>query len=100
MLGGGGYRVVASHPRAASAEAKNLRPDAILLDLLMDERTGEQILGELKTDPATSEIPVVIISVVDADEVPDLADGHVPKPVDKAELLDALTRLDRSGVKP
>ena len=100
MLADGGYRVVASHPRAASAEAKNLRPDAILLDLLMDERTGEQILGELKTDPATSEIPVVIISVVDADEVPDLADGHVPKPVDKAELLDALTRLDRSGVNP
>jgi signal transduction histidine kinase len=101
MLADGGYRVVAAHaPRAAAAEAKKLRPDAILLDLLMEERAGEEILRELKTDPATSEIPVVIISVVDAEDMPDLADRHLPKPVDKTALLDALTDLNLSGGKP
>jgi CheY-like chemotaxis protein len=101
MLADGGYRVVAAQaPRTAATEAKNLRPDAILLDLLMEERAGEEILRELKTDPATSEIPVVIISVVDAEDVPDLADGHLAKPVDRTALLDALTDLNLSGLKP
>ncbi|WP_331500359.1 ATP-binding protein [Nocardioides sp.] len=101
MLADVGYRVVAAQaPRTAAAEAKDLRPEAILLDLLMEERAGEEILRELKADPATSEIPVVIISVVDAEDVPELADGHLPKPVDKAALLDALTDLNLSGVKP
>jgi signal transduction histidine kinase len=100
MLAGGGYLVVAAHaPRAAAAEAKDLRPDAILLDLLMEERAGEEILRELKADPTTNQIPVVIISVVDAEDVPDLADGHLPKPVDKAALLDLLTDLELSAVK-
>jgi CheY-like chemotaxis protein/anti-sigma regulatory factor (Ser/Thr protein kinase) len=100
MLADGSYLVVAAHtPRAAVAEAKNLRPDAILLDLLMQERAGEEILRELKADLATNEIPVVIISVVDAEEVPDLADGHLSKPVDKAALLDVLTSLNLTAVK-
>jgi signal transduction histidine kinase len=100
MLANAGYMVVAAHaPRAAAAEAKNLRPVAVLLDLLMDERAGEEILLELKADPATRDIPVVIISVVDAEDVPDLADGHLPKPVDKAALLDVLAGLNLIAVK-
>jgi signal transduction histidine kinase len=99
MLADEGYLVVpARAPRAAPAEAKNLRPVAILLDLLMQERAGEEILRELKADPATSDIPVVIVSVVDAEDVPELADGHLAKPVDKAALLDALTGLELSAV--
>ena len=97
MLADGGYRVVAARsPSAAAADARELRPDAILLDLLMDERAGEEILHELKTDPATREIPVIIVSVVDADDVPDLADGHIGKPVDISALLSALTDLELS----
>jgi signal transduction histidine kinase len=97
MLADGGYRVVAARsPSAAAADARDLRPDAILLDLLMDERAGEEILHELKTDPATREIPVIIVSVVDADDVPDLADGHIGKPVDISALLSALTDLELS----
>jgi CheY-like chemotaxis protein len=60
----------------------------------MDERAGADILHDLKTDPATREIPVIIVSVVDADDVPDLADGHIRKPVDIAALLGALTDLE------
>jgi signal transduction histidine kinase len=100
MLVDAGYLVVAAHtPRAAVAEAKNLRPDAILLDLLMEERAGEEILRELKTDLETNKIPVVVISVVDTEDVPDLADGHIPKPVDRSALLDVLTDLDQDAVK-
>jgi PleD family two-component response regulator len=46
----------------AVAMARDLRPDAILLDTVMPEINGFDVLRLLKSDPATSEIPVVIIS--------------------------------------
>jgi CheY-like chemotaxis protein/anti-sigma regulatory factor (Ser/Thr protein kinase) len=91
MLAGHGYRVVASaSPEMAVSEARSLRPAAILLDVLMPERDGHEILRELKADPATREIPVIVISVVDPAELPELADGHVNKPVRKDPLLRVL----------
>ncbi len=39
-------------------------PDLILLDILMPEMDGYQVLQELKADPVTSDIPVVILSIV------------------------------------
>ncbi len=91
MLAPDGYRVVAASSAAAAVdEARELRPAAILLDVLMPEHDGRQVLRELKTDPATSQIPVIVISVVDPTEVPELADGHINKPVRKDPLLQAL----------
>jgi signal transduction histidine kinase len=69
--------VAASSPSTAVADARALRPDVILLDLLMDERAGADILAELREDPATRSIPIVIISVVASDEIPDLAARHL-----------------------
>jgi len=91
MLAGHGYRVVAAaSPGVAVSDARRLRPAAILLDVLMPERDGHDILRELKDDPATREIPVIVISVVDAADVPELADGHVNKPVRTDPLLRVL----------
>jgi signal transduction histidine kinase/CheY-like chemotaxis protein len=100
MLGDHGYAVVpASSPRNAVAEAAVLRPDVILLDLLMEERAGEEILEELRAEPATREIPVVIISVVTPDEAPGLAAAHLRKPLDRSALLAALADLELDGVR-
>jgi signal transduction histidine kinase/CheY-like chemotaxis protein len=83
MLAPHGYRVVAAaSPGTAVQEAHDLHPAAILLDILMPEHSGREILRQLKADLVTSEIPVIVLSVVDATEVPDLADGHVNKPVE------------------
>lgn len=46
----------------AVAKARDLRPDCILLDTVMPEINGFDVLRLLKADPATAEIPVVIIS--------------------------------------
>ena len=91
MLASHGYRVVAAtSPSMAVSEARSLRPAAILLDVLMPVRDGHDILRELKGDPATREIPVIVISVVDYADVPELADGHLNKPVRKDPLLRVL----------
>jgi DNA-binding response OmpR family regulator len=60
---------------------------------------GWQMLAELKADPATSAIPVTIVSVVD-DRPRGLglgADVYLRKPVGRDELLDALRQV---GVLP
>ena len=88
MLTDHGYRVVASpSAHAAVDDARRLRPAAILLDVLMPGRGGDEILAELKQDPATSGIPVIILSVVEPSEVPTRAEAHLGKPVRKDALL-------------
>src|SRR5207253_458999 len=76
-------------PSTAVVEARTLQPSAILLDVLMPEHDGRDILRELKADAATNKIPVIVISVVEAADVPDLADAHANKPVRMAPLLRA-----------
>ncbi len=91
MLVGHGYRVTASRSAAtAASDARRVQPAAILLDILMPERNGHEVLRQLKTDPATSRIPVIIVSVVDAAEAPEDADGYLSKPVQQTSLLHVL----------
>ncbi len=93
MLAAHGYRVVASSSASAAVDdARRIQPAAILLDILMPERDGPDILRELKSDPGTSTIPVIIVSVVDPSEVSAVADEHLSKPVRQEPLLQALTR--------
>ncbi|MDQ2941981.1 MAG: ATP-binding protein [Chloroflexota bacterium] len=93
MLASHGYRVVAAtSPSTAVSEARSLRPAAILLDVLMPVRDGHDILRELKEDPATRAIPVIVISVVDRADMPELADAHLNKPIRKDPLLDVLAQ--------
>ncbi|MCC6607199.1 MAG: response regulator [Anaerolineae bacterium] len=85
-------------------------PDFIILDLLMPERSGWEILAQLKADPRVELIPVIIISVVD-EPVKGLAAGAVEylvKPITRKQFRHALSRvvtrltaveLQRSGRK-
>jgi signal transduction histidine kinase len=98
MLAGHGYRVVAStNSSSAVSDARRLLPAAILLDILMPGRDGRDILRELKSDPDTRAIPVIVLTVVDAADAPELADGHLAKPVVKDRLL---RLLEEHGATP
>ncbi len=90
-----GYRVstVASGTEAVRA-AKNLQPDVITLDLLMPGKSGWQTLDELKKEPTTADIPVIIVSVVE-ERKKGLSVGAVDylvKPVSKERLLETIRR--------
>lgn len=58
-----GYQVFSAlDGEAAIQYAKREKPDIILLDLVIPKKDGFEVLEEIKKDPATSNIPVVILS--------------------------------------
>jgi CheY-like chemotaxis protein len=60
MFRGTRFRIIESDALEAAERARFERPGLIILDLMMPGRTGFEVLDELKADPATREIPVVI----------------------------------------
>jgi signal transduction histidine kinase len=91
MLTGHGYRVVAASSREALAEARRIQPAAILLDILMPERDGREILAELRADPVTRQIPVIVLSVTEPGELDDAVEAHLSKPLRQDALLSVLS---------
>jgi adenylate cyclase len=67
------------------------RYDLILLDLMMPDVDGFQVLTEMKQDPQIQDIPVLMVSGTDeagsiAKCIEKGAAGHLPKPLDSAQL--------------
>ena len=83
----------------AIARAKELKPAAITLDILLPDLDGWEVLTRLKRAPETSDIPVVVVSVVDNPEL-GMALGaldYFVKPVPAKELMSRLTRYRFPG---
>jgi CheY-like chemotaxis protein len=77
--------------------ARELRPAAITLDILLPELDGWEVMTRLKQDQATSDIPVVVVSVIDNPEL-GMALGamdYFVKPIDGKELVMRLNRFSR-----
>ena len=91
-----GYRVrVATDGERGLEEARASRPAAIILDILLPDVDGWEVLRRLKTDELVHDVPVVIVTVVDEREV-GLALGAVDylvKPVSRSALLECLSRF-------
>jgi CheY-like chemotaxis protein len=78
---------------------QQLRPAAIMLDILLEGQNGWTFLRELKGDEATQSIPVLVITVID-NEKQALALGansFLIKPVDRLLLLNRLNTLVNHG---
>ena len=89
-----GYDVhTASNGFSAVRQAVELRPDVILLDLRLPERSGAEVLAELRTGAATRDLAVVVVSG-HADGLGDAQladiDGLVVKPFDDRDLLQSV----------
>jgi GAF domain-containing protein/CheY-like chemotaxis protein/nitrogen-specific signal transduction histidine kinase len=96
------YRVmIAKRGEDALHKAEAVRPDLITLDIRLPDSDGFNVLQKLKSNPATANIPVVIVSVVpNAQEGLRLgAVGYVGKPIDERALLDTIQQvLDQRGL--
>lgn len=92
----GGYDVaVARTGEAALHAAILLHPAAVILDLLLPTMDGWEVLAELKSSELTRDIPVLIVSVLDRQQLGFQlgAEEHLVKPVDRGRLLRALEKI-------
>jgi CheY-like chemotaxis protein len=85
--------------RGEDSYADAIRPDLILLDLNLPRKSGIEVLGEIKTDPDLSMIPVVVLTTSDAEE--DIigayklhANAYITKPVDFERFTQIVHQID------
>jgi signal transduction histidine kinase/CheY-like chemotaxis protein len=105
QLTSSGYETLrCAQPEHALEMTAEHQPDAITLDLLMQPVHGLEVLLQLKNDPRTSKIPVIVVTVVDQPGIGTAlgADEYLIKPVDKVTLLAAVERClrTRGGAAP
>jgi PAS domain S-box-containing protein len=100
-----GYRTACTATAADAVRlARELKPDAITLDIILPDRDGLLVLAELKSDPDTRRIPVVVVSVTERSELGFSlgAEDWLVKPVQRdvfLRSLEAATASGRSGGK-
>jgi CheY-like chemotaxis protein len=75
--------------------AREMGPAAITLDVLMPEMDGWTVLATLKADPELAEVPVVLVTILDAHEkgLTLGAADYLPKPIDRDRLVERIRRL-------
>lgn len=84
--------------REAFGVMDEVMPDLILLDIMMPELDGFEVLARLRKDPVTKTLPVIILTVLSAGK--DMlkgwrqeADEYVTKPFDPAELIETIRKV-------
>lgn len=98
-----GYEVAtASTGKEALEKVSEFSPDLIVMDVMMPEMDGFEALKKLKENPATREIPVIMLTAKaqDADVFRGWqsgADLYLTKPFNPAELLTFVRRLLQSS---
>ena len=93
----------------AFIQVKSILPDLLILDLKLGDMSGQDILKQVKNDPATADVPVIVYTaaVLEADEVTRLINGDpqfyrsvclLRKPFELETLLNKVEELlEQSG---
>lgn len=72
----------------AVAKAKEIIPDLVLLDIMMPKLDGISVLWELKANPATAKIPVIVLT--------NIGDVETISKIVEAGAVDYLLKSDQS----
>ena len=83
--------VMAMDGVAALEQVRKEPPDLVLLDIIMPKMDGYEVLSDLKGDPATRDIPVIMISGIDEMEsvvrcIQQGAEDYLPRPINTTLL--------------
>jgi DNA-binding response OmpR family regulator len=99
LLGRDGWQVtVLTTGQGAHAEIARLGPQLVILDLMLPVRSGLQILTDIRADPATQALPVLMLTAKgqERDREAALAAGvsnFMTKPFDNSEMRAAVRTL-------
>ncbi|MGV3721512.1 MAG: response regulator transcription factor [Actinomycetota bacterium] len=94
-----GYEVVTAYDgREALEKVQSENPDLVVLDVMMPYMDGFEVLKNLKADPTTAEIPVIMLTAKaqDADVFKGWQSGvdcYLTKPFNPMELLTFVKRI-------
>ncbi|PPD58340.1 response regulator [Dehalogenimonas etheniformans] len=89
--------------------ARQEKPDLVIMDILMPGMDGLTVCTQLKADPATAKIPVLMLTIIDYELNRKFAenlgaDGYVTKPFTAEQLrqavsshLNPVSRVDTTG---
>jgi signal transduction histidine kinase/CheY-like chemotaxis protein len=97
-----GYYVVgALNAEEGIRRAKEIHPFAVTLDILMPQKDGWGVLSDLKADPATRDIPIIVLSIIDNKELGFSlgAFDYLLKPFEKEAIMAALHRIPGMAAK-
>ena len=78
---------------------RELRPNLVLLDLMMPDMDGWEVYQQMKADPALKDIPVIVVTAKaqNIDKVLGLhiakVDDYIAKPFSPQELLESVERV-------
>lgn len=97
MLNHRGFEVVhACDGREALEQIREVRPDAVLLDVIMPSLYGHEVARAVRSDPELNHVPVILFSSVDESDVAWReagADLFLQKPLDITALPDLLQNM-------
>jgi CheY-like chemotaxis protein len=91
-----GFEVVVAHDGPSGlAKAREIAPIAILLDVMLPGLDGWRVLRELRADPKTARIPVIVETVLDERHFAYAlgAAGYLRKPISREDLTAAVGEL-------
>ena len=84
-------------------KVKENAPDLVILDVMMPEKDGYKMAKELKNNPTTEDIPIIMLTAVGdhvtttryshADGMSMEADDYLPKPASAEQILQSVNRL-------
>ena len=101
-----GHEAVTAEDGAAGVRAaREHLPDLILMDVVMPNLNGFQATRTIKRDPATSHIPVILVTTKDQETdriwgIRQGAQGYLTKPFSEAELTEAIVSTIGHGGAP
>ena len=100
ILGRKGFNVIGANGGIEGLQTvRRLRPDLVLLDLMMPDMDGWEVYQQIKADPSLREIPVVVVTAKaqSIDKVLGLhiakVDDYITKPFGPQELLESVEKI-------
>ncbi len=97
-----GFEVIQAYNGKMGLEkARSEKPHIIVLDIMMPEMDGYEVLTKLKEDPQTADIPVIMLTARTEDKAvieswKKGADFYIPKPFEIDELLHVIELVIQS----